>query len=149
MKANDLHAIFDDTTNRLKLFDATGRLVFACEARNDAVAGPGFGHNGDCPRGEFVLAPPRPKGTPAFGAWIVPILDPEAGGPMDRYGRAGIGIHGGGSGLPAPFAARQGWVKTHGCIRVQNEDLTKLVKSVKGCLASGGRVRLTVSGEAA
>jgi lipoprotein-anchoring transpeptidase ErfK/SrfK len=68
---------------------------------------------------------------------------------MDRYGRAGIGIHGGGSGLPAPFAARQGWAKTHGCVRVQNEDLTKLVKIVKGCLAAGGHVRLTVSGEAA
>jgi hypothetical protein len=149
LKANDLHIVFNDTTNRLKLFDAKGKLVFACEARNDAVAGPGFGHNGDCPRGEFVLGPPRKKGTAAFGAWFIPILDGGAGGPMQKYGRAGIGIHGGGSGLKDPFAPEQGWVKTHGCVRVQNRELAMLTEKVKGCLAAGGRIVLSVSGEAA
>jgi hypothetical protein len=149
MKPSDLHAVFNDTTNRLKLFDAAGRLVFQCEARNDAVAGPGFGHNGDCPRGEFILGAPRKKGTEAFGAWFIPILDAATGGPMAHYGRAGIGIHGGGSGLPGPFSPRQGWVKTHGCLRVQNNSLAEIVSKVKGCLAAGGLVRLSVSGEAA
>lgn len=146
MKPNDLHAVFHDTTNRLKLFDASGRLVFTCEARNDAVAGPGFGHNGDCPRGEFILGPPRKKGTPAFGAWFIPVLDAATGGPMAHYGRAGIGIHGGGSGLNDPFAPLQGWVKTHGCLRTQNQDCARLVKLAYQCLARGGVIRLTVAG---
>lgn len=31
-------------------------------------------------------------------------------------------IHGGGSSLPDPYAPRQGWLCTYGCLRMQNED---------------------------
>jgi core protein len=31
-------------------------------------------------------------------------------------------IHGGGSGLPDPYAPHQGWVPTLGCLRMQNAD---------------------------
>ena len=34
----------------------------------------------------------------------------------------GRDIHGGGSGLSDPFARRQGWIPTYGCLRMQNED---------------------------
>ncbi|MGH3578857.1 MAG: L,D-transpeptidase family protein, partial [Mycobacterium sp.] len=43
-----------------------------------------------------------------------------------QEGRHGIGIHGGGTGLEDPYADEQGWVKTHGCFRVQNQDLRSL-----------------------
>jgi hypothetical protein len=39
-------------------------------------------------------------------------------------------IHGGGSGLPDPFADRQGWKATMGCTRGQNEDVIKLGQAI-------------------
>jgi hypothetical protein len=50
-----------------------------------------------------------------------------------------MGLHGGGTGLEDPFAALQGWVKTQGCIRVQNKDLEEIVKFIQRDIASGKR----------
>ena len=136
----DLHVVFNDDTNRLTVWDAAHTTAATCEARNAATAGPGFGHNGRCPRGEFTLGMPVAKGTVPFGPWFIPVVGEE------RFGRDGIGIHGGGSGLARWDAPRQGWAKTHGCIRVQNQDLETLVGLVKHALAAGGTVRFTVAG---
>jgi hypothetical protein len=40
-------------------------------------------------------------------------------------------IHGGGSSLPDPYAPRQGWRPTYGCIRMQNEDIQNLWGKIK------------------
>jgi RHS repeat-associated protein len=39
-------------------------------------------------------------------------------------------VHGGGSGLPDPYAPRQGWRKTRGCTRAQNEDIESLCDQI-------------------
>ena len=41
-------------------------------------------------------------------------------------------IHGGGTGLDDPQAARQGWQETNGCTRGQNEDVIKLGQEITG-----------------
>ncbi len=40
-------------------------------------------------------------------------------------------IHGGGSSLADPYAPRQGWRPTYGCIRMQNEDIKDLWGKIK------------------
>jgi len=40
-------------------------------------------------------------------------------------------LHGGGSDLDDPLAPRQGWESTHGCTRLQNDDIQDLVKRVR------------------
>jgi hypothetical protein len=45
----------------------------------------------------------------------------------DSRGRV---VHGGGSGCEDPFAPKQGWVPTYGCLRMQNidgEELSRLI----------------------
>ena len=50
-------------------------------------------------------------------------------------------IHGGGSGLPDPYASYQGWVPTYGCLRMQNADGEALSKMI---IEAGNSVVLTV-----
>jgi RHS repeat-associated protein len=39
-------------------------------------------------------------------------------------------IHGGGLGLPDPLAPYQGWYPTHGCTRMQNQDIDDLTRII-------------------
>lgn len=74
----------------------------------------------------------NPKEVP-YGGFYIPVLD--VNGLWVRYGRDGIGIHGGGSGLGDSFAPTQGWVITEGCFRLQNVDLSVLVGHLSGLSA--------------
>jgi hypothetical protein len=77
--------------------------------------------------------------------------------PGENYGRAygtfyidtgdsrGRDIHGGGSSLSDPFAARQGWLGTYGCLRMQNEDGQALSQLM---IDHGNNISLTVQGPA-
>ena len=60
----------------------------------------------------------------AYGCWFFPLGDSQQHS-FAQHGRAGVGIHGGGSDLPDSFAWRQGWEYTLGCIRLQNWDLER------------------------
>lgn len=55
----------------------------------------------------------------------------------------GRDIHGGGNGygIPDPYAKRQGWLGTYGCLRMQNEDGEELSKMI---IESGNDITLTV-----
>ena len=53
----------------------------------------------------------------------------------------GRDIHGGGSSLSDPYADRQGWLCTYGCLRMQNEDIIELSKRM---IADGNDIPLTV-----
>lgn len=53
-------------------------------------------------------------------------------------------IHGGGTGLPDPWAKQQGWVPTFGCLRMQNEDGEELVNLIWEAQMAGINVVLTV-----
>lgn len=140
MGTADLHVLFNDDTNRLSVWNSRHVEIMAVECRNDATAGPGFGHNGRCPRGVYELGKPVAAHDVPFGFWFIPLLGEEA------HGRGGIGIHGGGSGLKDSFAERQGWQLTHGCLRLQNQDLDALVGLILSTKAARGQVYLTVAG---
>ncbi len=53
--------------------------------------------------------------------------------------RSGIAIHGGGMGrtISHPYADHQGWLKTHGCVRMQNADIVNLVDQIHQLNAAG------------
>ena len=55
--------------------------------------------------------------------------------------RSSIAIHGGGlgKGIHHPFASRQGWLATHGCVRMQNEDIVQLVDEIHTLNARGDK----------
>jgi len=62
------------------------------------------------------------------------IRDPSFGSPgarIDIEDPRGRHIHGGGAGLPDPYAPRQGWVPTRGCTRGQNEDVQRLGDAIQ------------------
>lgn len=50
-------------------------------------------------------------------------------------------IHGGGSSLADPYAPRQGWARTLGCLRMQNEDGEALAQMI---IDAGNDVELIV-----
>lgn len=145
----DLHLIFDDTVNVCKVFrkGTDGGPLFTCEMRNATTAA-GFGRHGWCPRGTFLVGEPSGVHLVPFGHFFTPLFDLDLSGPMHDEGRKGIGIHGGGSGLADPFAARQGWMVTHGCLRVQNEDNAHLVTLLRAAYVAGHRCFITVGGQA-
>lgn len=143
---HDLHMELDAASRRLTLWDANHKEVFACEARNRTTKDGQLYHDGNCPPGEFILGNPSPRGTVPFGPYFIPILDYFPNHAMQFYGRSGIGIHGGGTGLASPMALLQGWQITHGCWRVQNEYLLQLVSHVNVAHGLGGKVYVTVAG---
>lgn len=150
LEEGDLHLVFDDTQNACKLFkkvEKGGEWLYSCSMRNDTVRR-WFGRWGACPRGVFLLGAPSAVHAPAFGDWFTPLFDTKKGGPMEKGGRVGIGIHGGGSGLANPYARRQGWKPTHGCLRVQNEDNAILARHIREAQAAGRRAYVTVGGKA-
>ena len=53
----------------------------------------------------------------------------------------GRDIHGGGSSCEDPYAPRQGWFVTYGCLRMQNEDIEALSRLIR---ADGNEVELDV-----
>ena len=95
-----------------------------------------YGRECNCPPGMYFVGEPQacairePDGSvttmhdddEGFGCFFTPLADDPPSNAFLRHGRAGIGIHGGGSALPHPFAPRQGWAATLGCLRLQNID---------------------------
>ena len=120
-------AIFDPKMNRIIIFPNEGTEGVRFEARNLVTSS----SKGPFPPGLFSIGFPRgPRGilNPSTGNWFVPIEVP---------GRPAMGLHGGGTGLDDPFGAEQGWVRTEGCIRVQNKDLEEIVRFIQKDIASG------------
>lgn len=150
LKPGELHLRFDDTANRCTVYQqmvGTQVVRMTCEMRNEAVRR-WFGKWGWCPRGTYLVGSPSRVNGAAFGEWFTPLFDTAPDGPMHKEGRSGIGIHGGGTGLPDPFAPNQGWKPTHGCLRVQNIDNTALAMLVRSAQQKGYLAFLTVSGKA-
>jgi hypothetical protein len=118
-----------------------------------------YGHDCKCPPGtNYAVMAPEPCATrltdgqvhlnnsddPAYGCWFTPLGDSDQHS-FAIHGRGGIGIHGGGSDLPDPFAMYQGFEYTFGCLRLQNHDNEQIfVPFVKWVQAQGGVVKLDV-----
>ena len=126
---------FQRSKQRMYAMDEICNVVGEWECRDDFV--PGYNAEGD-PRGSI------PNGVyvgvwaevtngaygPAYGNFYITSNDPR-----------GRDIHGGGSGTADPYADRQGWVPTWGCLRMQNIDGVELSQMI---ISSGNSVTLTV-----
>lgn len=155
MNVGDSRLVFNGAPNLLKFFlvTATGteeRHAWECHDVGVGDANPpngdAYGHLCKCPPGVgYRIAAPMHLDPPerAYGSWFIPIED-DAAGDMEEHEREGIGIHGGGSDLEDPFAPRQGWEWTFGCLRMQNADLAQLVDSIQYVQSHGGAVLLDV-----
>jgi hypothetical protein len=140
---HDLHVIFDAGARLLTVWDGSHQKLMECEARNKTTDDGQFGHYGNLPSGLYLLGAPVVKNTVPFGPFYVPITDFGPNRALAEHGRSGVGIHGGGSGAPDPFAAHQGFVVTHGCVRVQNIDLRQLVRLILAAQQGSGKCYLT------
>jgi len=102
--------VFDAALKQIK-FVKDDRSDVAFECHNDFFS-KGGAHEA-LPVGLYVLTADEPpaENNPAFGTFYI-----DTGDGRERD------IHGGGSGLEDPFAPRQGWLGTYGCLRMQNED---------------------------
>nr|DAE03276.1 MAG TPA: putative carnitine operon oxidoreductase caia, putative carnitine operon oxidoreductase [Siphoviridae sp. ctwzt2]DAP75847.1 MAG TPA: putative carnitine operon oxidoreductase [Caudoviricetes sp.] len=104
---------FIRSKQRLYTMNDYGQVIKPYECRSDFV--PGY-NDQDQPR----------ESLPNGNYWC----KAELGYFGDPYGTFYIttgdcrarDIHGGGSGLPDPYAPHQGWVPTLGCLRMQNAD---------------------------
>lgn len=146
LKPHDTHMILDRSARSLQLYAPGGVLLLEAEARNRTVndAAPVNERYAPCPPGSFLLGPVIVKNTVPFGPFFLGLVDYDGYTTMSDNHRGGIGLHGGGSGLGAPFAPRQGFVWTMGCWRLQNADLETLVKIVRPLRTAGGRCFVTV-----
>jgi hypothetical protein len=147
MGTHDLHAII--AGGRLAAFDREGKAVFTCEARTRGSDGGPDVQGGDTPPGLYKagLITWTRRDEPlhiqhSYGPVFIDLVEQEA--QEARRGRAGVGHHGGGTGLPNPLAARQGWMPTHGCVRSQNEDVLEWAEMVEKVQRSGGTVWYSV-----
>lgn len=148
LQTHDLHVMLDRTQRSCKVFAAGGQPVLECECRNRTVndLAPPSERYAPCPPGEYVLGVPVPKNTPPFGPAFILISDYGDHHTMEANGRAGIGCHGGGSGLADWNAPRQSaFICTLGCFRFLNESLEELVRLVNAAHGAGGTVYTTVA----
>lgn len=142
-RRGNLHIVFSDKQKSMKVYNYRGILLLECAASNEAI-NPGYGHHGKCPPGQYRIGQIVRVGTPAFGEFFIPIRDITPDGPLHKYKRIGIGIHSGGSSLRNPFAPYQPLLRTHGCIRLHNIDLPKLVRLIHNARASGRITYITI-----
>lgn len=126
---------FQRSKQRLFAMDENYRALNSWECRDSFVKG--YNAYGD-PRGSlpdgvyYNVSAEVTNGAygPAYGNFYITSGDPR-----------GRDIHGGGSGLPDPYADYQGWVPTYGCLRMQNADGVELSRMI---INSGNNVVLTV-----
>ncbi len=166
--------VFDGYYRTLKMFlhgaeryGKSSGLLHTVECRDvgvgDAYVQAGadvYGQYCKCPPGSnYLVGQPQacatrfPDGTvrqnnpddPAYGCWFTGIAD-DPNADFSKHGRAGIGIHGGGTAAPNPFALEQGWYATEGCLRLQNDVNEQVfVPFVQWVLDIGGLVKLQVT----
>jgi len=131
----DYHLVVSASTETAKMYSfSDGKLLWEKPALPMGQRSEWEKHSGDTPPGSYKLGqawyqyldPPNPKYDKPYGWICYDMVDLE--GNEDNYGRAGIAIHGGGSGLPGNqyWAEYQKLVPTLGCIRMHNKDLLLL-----------------------
>ena len=136
-KEGDTHLIMNDMAQTLTAWTFSGQRlwIIGALARGQGRDDDWKNHGTDCPPGLYKLGelyddvgrvglkPKQTKTLAAYG-WqfydMVELENQEA-----KHGRAGIGMHGGGTALgwPAAWAPEQELIPTLGCIRVHNADL--------------------------
>lgn len=148
MGKNDIHLVVDAKGEKVKCFvkgEADPRWILP--ARCYGANGDNWTPGGDTPPGLYRMGVPEKipvndAAADSFGWWFVDMAEQE--NQERERGRAGIGFHGGGSGLADPLAPYQGWQVTHGCVRLQNKDLEKAVNSVQYAQKNKGTAWITI-----
>lgn len=130
--------VFNRETQTIVAVADDGTVIASYECRDDFWAGENDEGQprASLPDGDYTASAEQPGQSaaeangPAYGTFYVKTGDPR-----------GRDIHGGGSGLPDPFAPRQGWTPTLGCLRMQNEDGEDLSRRI---IDNGNAIRLEV-----
>lgn len=154
----DSHLIVNDIVETCKAYNRQGRLLWEvpCLARGQYDDKTWNIVNSDTPPGLYKVGkvyrdyevygdrPAFDRTLMAYGWYSLDLVDLEK--QEERYGRAGIMIHGGGSGngWPGAWEPYQKLFPTHGCIRMYNTDLAKKVLP----LVNKGTVYVSVYQEA-
>ena len=134
---NDSHLIVNDQKETMKAFSFEGKLLWEipCLARGQYSDYEWKVTKSDTPPGLYKLGqlyndyaingdkPAFDRTLLAYGWAFYDMIDLE--GQETGIGRAGIGLHGGGTGLgwPGAWAPMQPLVSTHGCLRIHNRNL--------------------------
>lgn len=146
---NDFHFVVGTRTYRMSLYTTSGK-IWEIDARTEGQLRNRAAQSGDTPLGLYLCGqitatrPDEPQSTwNSYGEYFVDLIGQD-GQEGPGSGRDGIGVHGGGTGLSNSLAARQGWVPTLGCIRLQNQDLVRFVSVVRIAQGRGGKAWLSV-----
>jgi hypothetical protein len=133
VKAGDSYLLVNDRDQDMEAYDHTGRLLWKVPAlARGQGADSEWRHTGtDTPPGLYRLGtvhrdydadpdPPRDATLQAYGWYTFDMVELE--GQEKTVGRAGIMLHGGGTGCgwPGAWAPQQKLLATLGCIRVHN-----------------------------
>lgn len=132
MTPNCVHCVADMRAHTLKCFDATGKCKWTIPVHGEGVNGPGWEkQGGDTPPGLYKIGvitetqDSEPQSVfNAYGRFFCDLIELE--NQEASLGRAGCGVHGGGSASKNPLAPNQGFFPTLGCARLLNENLEKV-----------------------
>ena len=155
IKSGDWHIIVNDREDRfdsdMQIFESSGKLVHRrpCLAKGQEPNYRNVG--GDTPPGVYkiglltITAQNEPKRIwNAYGKYFFDLE--SVSGAEEKWGRSGVGIHGGGTSAPDPLAPYQQLVPTLGCIRMYNADLEKILLPIyRDCQRSGGVIYVSVN----
>ena len=126
--------VFNREIQAIVVMDENGAVTGLYECHDDFVAGENDEGQprASLPDGDYIVSAEEPpaRNCESFGTCFI-----NTGDPRERV------IHGGGSGLPDPFAPRQGWTPTLGCLRMQNIDGEELSRRI---IDAGNAVELEV-----
>jgi hypothetical protein len=140
VKAGDSYLLVNDRDQDMEAYDHSGKFLWKvpCLARGQG-ADTEWRHTGtDTPPGLYKLGtvyrdweknpnPPRDATLQAYGWYSYDMVELE--GQEQKLGRAGIMLHGGGTGCgwPGAWAPRQTLLPTLGCVRVHNAVLCERI----------------------
>lgn len=134
MKPGDTYLLVNDRDEDMEAYDHTGKLLWRVRALARGQADNWRSRNADTPPGLYKLgqvyadyeqdpSPTFSNERRAYGWYSFDMIELEN---QERsVGRAGIMLHGGGSGCgwPGAWAGKQELLPTYGCIRAHNVDL--------------------------
>jgi hypothetical protein len=133
MKPGDSYLLVNDRDEDMEAYDHSGRLLWKvpCLARGIGADNEWRRKSTDTPPGLYKLGqvyadyeqnpnPPQSPTAMSFGWYSFDMVELE--NQEAKVGRAGIMLHGGGSGCgwPGAWAAKQHLLPTHGCVRLHN-----------------------------
>jgi hypothetical protein len=136
VKPGDSYLLVNDRDEDMEAYDHSGKLLWKvpCLARGLGADNEWRRKSTDTPPGLYKLGehypdyeqnpnPPCSSTALSFGWFSFDMVELE--NQEAKVGRAGVMLHGGGSGCgwPGAWAAKQHLLPTHGCVRLRNIDL--------------------------